>query len=95
MAAHFAGQLAERLGDRLLIVRPNAAADPPASALQAISASEDARMIVIEGDGARFPLGSSLAARLPWLARCPVIVVPEDSTPTLADVPKAAMRRSA
>ena len=95
VAVYFAGQLAERLGDRLLVVRPNAAAEPPAHALQAISASEDARMIVIGGDRARFPLGSSLAARLPRLARCPVIVVPEDSTPTLADVPEAEMRRAA
>ena len=95
VAAHFARELAERLGDRLLVVRPNAAAEPPAHALQAISASEDARMIVIGGDRARFPLGSSLAARLPRLARCPVIVVPEDSTPTLADVPEAEMRRAA
>ena len=95
VAAHFAGQLAERLGDRLLIVRPNAVADPPAHALKAISASEDARMIVIGGDRARFPLGSSLAARLPRLARCPVIVVPEDSTPTLAELPEAEMRRAA
>jgi nucleotide-binding universal stress UspA family protein len=95
VAVHFAGQLNERLGDRLLIVRPNTVADPPAYALQTISASEDARMIVIGGDGARFPLGSSLAARLPRLARCPVIVVPEDSTPTLADVPEAEMRPAA
>ena len=95
VAVYFAGQLAERLGDRLLIVRPNAVADPPAHTLQAISASEDARMIVIGGDRARFPLGSSLAARLPRLARCPVIVVPEDSTPTLAEFPEAEMPRAA
>lgn len=95
VAVYFAGQLAERLGDRLLVVRPNAAADPPAHALKAISASEDARMIVIGGDRARFPLGSSLAARLPRLARCPVIVVPEDSIPTLVDVPEAEMPRAA
>jgi nucleotide-binding universal stress UspA family protein len=95
VAVHFAGQLAERLGDRLLVVRPNAAADPPAHALQAISASEDARMVVIGGDGARFPLGSSLAARFPRLARCPVIVVPEGSTANLDDVPEAEMRRAA
>ena len=95
VAVHFAGQLAERLGDRLLVVRPNAAADPPAHALQAISASEDARMVVIGGDGARFPLGSSLAARLPRLARCPVIVVPEGATANLDDVPEAEMPRAA
>ena len=95
VAVYFAGQLAERLGYRLLIVRPNAVADPPAHALKAISASEDARMIVIGGDRARFPLGSSLEARLPRLARCPVIVVPEDSTPTLAELPEAEMRRAA
>jgi nucleotide-binding universal stress UspA family protein len=95
VAARFAGELAERLGDRLLIVRPNAVNHPPAHALTAISASEDARMIVIGGDGARFPLGGSLAARLPRLAGCPVIVVPEDSTPTLADVPETEMRRAA
>ena len=47
VAAHFARELADQFGDRLLVVRPNAAADPPAHALQAISASEDARMIVI------------------------------------------------
>ena len=54
-------------------------------------------MIVIggDGDGPRFPLGSSLAARLPRLARCPVIVVPEGATATLADVPEAEMRRAA
>ena len=89
VAVHFAGQLAERLGDRLLVVRPNAAADPPAHALQAISASEDARMIVIGGDGARFPLGSSLAARLPRLARCPVIVVPESAIANLRRRPRS------
>ena len=55
VAVYFAGQLAERLGDRLLIVRPNAAADPPAHALKAISASEDARMIVIGGDRRSLP----------------------------------------
>ena len=30
VAAHFARELADRLGDRLLVVRPNAAAEPPA-----------------------------------------------------------------
>ncbi len=95
VAAHFAGQLAERLGDRLLIVQPNAVTDPPDHALKAISASADAQMIVIGGDRARFPHGSSLAARLPRLARCPVIVVPENSTPTLAELPEAEMRRGA
>jgi nucleotide-binding universal stress UspA family protein len=97
VAAHFARELADRLGDRLLVVRPHAAADPPAYTLQAISASEDARMIVIgvDADGARFPLGSSLATRLPRLAGCPVIVVPEGATATLADLPEAQMRRAA
>jgi nucleotide-binding universal stress UspA family protein len=97
VAAHFAGALAERLGDRMLVVRPNPAAEPPAHTLQAVSASEDARMIVIggDGDGARFPLGSSLAARLPGLARCPVIVVPEGATATLADLPEVEARRAA
>ena len=96
VAARFAGQLADRLGDRLVVVRPHAAADPPANTLQAISASEDARMIVIGvDDGARFALGSSLATRLPRLARCPVIVVPEGAAATLADLPEAEMRRAA
>jgi nucleotide-binding universal stress UspA family protein len=97
VAAHFAGELADRLGGRLVVVRPNAAAEPPAHTLQAISASEDARMIVIgvDRDGARFPKGSSLAARLPRLARCPVIVVPEGATATLADLPEAGMWRAA
>jgi nucleotide-binding universal stress UspA family protein len=97
VAAHFARELADRLGDRLLVVRPNAAAEPPAHTLQAISASEDARMIVIgvDGDDARVPLESSLAARLPRLAGCPVIVVPEGATATLADVPEADMRPAA
>ena len=97
VAAHFAGELADRIGGRLLVVRPNAAAEPPAHTLQAISASEDARMIVIgvDGAGGRFPKGSSLAARLPRLARCPVIVVPEGATATLADLPEAEMRRAA
>ena len=97
VAAHFARELAERLGDRLLVVRPNAMVEPPAHTLEVISASEDARRIVIGGDGegARLPLRSSLAARLPRLARRPVIVVPEDSTPTLADVPETEMRRAA
>ena len=95
VAAHFARELAEHLGDRLLVVRPNAAVEPPAHTLQAISASEDARMIVIGGDVAGFSLGSSLAARLPRLARCPVIVVPEGATANLDDVPKAEMRRAA
>jgi hypothetical protein len=52
-------------------------------------------MIVIGGGGAGFPLGGSLAARLPRLARCPAIVVPEDATVTFADVPEAEMRRAA
>jgi nucleotide-binding universal stress UspA family protein len=97
VAAHFARELAERLGDRLVVVRPNAAAEPPAHTLQAISASEGARMVVIggDGDGARFPLGNSLAARLPGLVRCPVIVVPDGATATLADVPEADVRRAA
>ena len=34
VAAHFARELAERLGDRLLVVRPNAAVEPPAHTLQ-------------------------------------------------------------
>ena len=97
VAGHFARELAGRLGDRLLVVRPNAAVEPPAHTLQVITASEDARMIVIggDGDGARFALGSSLAARLPELVRCPVIVVPEGATATLADLPEAETRRAA
>jgi nucleotide-binding universal stress UspA family protein len=97
VAAHFAGVLADRSGGRLVVVRPNAAAEPPARTLQVISASEDARMIVIggDGDGTRFPQGSSLAARLPRLARCPVIVVPEGATASLADLPEVEMRRAA
>ena len=97
VAAHFARELAARVGDRLVVVRPNPAAEPPLHTLHAISASEAARMIVIggDGDGPRFPLGSSLAARLPGLARCPVIVVPGGATATLADVPETETRRAA
>ena len=97
-AADFAWAVAERLGDRLMVVRPHAAGDPPASALRAISAGEDARMIVVDGeDGDRARLGraTSLAAGLPRAARCPVVVVPEGATATLPGVSEAHMRRAA
>jgi nucleotide-binding universal stress UspA family protein len=99
-AVDFAWALAERLGDRLMVVRPHAAGDPPARALEAISAGEDARMIVIGADranGDHVRRGRSLAARLPLLARCPVVVVGEDVAAPLAvgETSSSGVRRAA
>lgn len=83
-ATRLARELAERLGARLVIVPTHAAADPPAHVLQAVSAREQARLIVI-GDGLRFPLASSVATQLPRLAACPVIVIREEAIATVDD----------
>jgi nucleotide-binding universal stress UspA family protein len=53
---------------------------PPAHALQAVAARENARLIVIgagSDDGAGALLRGSVAAQLPRLAPCPVVVVPD------------------
>lgn len=97
-ATRLARELAERLGDRLVIVPTHAAAEPPAHALQAVSAREQARLIVIgsgHGDGVRFPLASSVATQLPRLAPCPVIVIPERATATIDDAGGPEARRAA
>ena len=85
-ATRFARELSEHLGDRLVIVPTDAAAEPPAHALQAISAREQARLVVISaghGEAIRPPLSSSVAAQLPRLAPCPVVVIPEEGTATV------------
>jgi nucleotide-binding universal stress UspA family protein len=85
-AAGFARKLADSLGDRLVIVPSHATPVPPAHALQAVSARESARLIVIgadHGDNLRYPLSGSVAGQLPRLAPCPVIVLPEGATATL------------
>jgi nucleotide-binding universal stress UspA family protein len=97
-ATRFARELAERLGDRLVIVPTHAAAEPPAHALQAVSASEQARLVVIDashGEASRPPLSSGVAAQLPRLAPCPVVVVPEEATSTLGDAGRPEARRAA
>jgi len=76
VAADFAWALAQPPGERVMMVRTHAAAGSPARALEAISAAEDARMIVISE--------RTLVARLPRLARCPVVVVPEEAAAPLA-----------
>jgi nucleotide-binding universal stress UspA family protein len=96
--SRFARELADRSGDRLLIVPTHAAADPPALTLQATVAREHARLVVIaagRGDGGRFtPLGS-VATRLPQLTRRPVIVIPEDATASLDQTGEAIARQAA
>lgn len=85
-AVQFAGALADGLGHRLVRVQLRNGARSSADTLHAISASENARMIVIaaeQGNGGGRRRGSSLATRLPQLARCPVTVVPSDATTTL------------
>jgi nucleotide-binding universal stress UspA family protein len=97
-ATRFARELAERLGDRLVIVPTHAAAEPPAHALQAVSARERARLIVIgagHGDGVRFPLPSSVATQLPRLAPCPVVVIPDEATAMVDDAGAPDGRRAA
>jgi nucleotide-binding universal stress UspA family protein len=97
-AAGFASELADRLGERLLVVHPNAAADPPAHALQAIALHENARLITIaagHADGDRLPLFGSVAAQLQRLATCPVIVVPEGATGSLGEAGEPGARRAA
>jgi nucleotide-binding universal stress UspA family protein len=93
-ATRFARELANRLGGRLVIVPTHTAAAPPAHALQAISARERARLVVI-GDGIRSRLSSGPAAQLPRLAPCPVIVVSEEATTTLGDAGEPDVRRAA
>jgi nucleotide-binding universal stress UspA family protein len=97
-ATRFARELAERLSDRLVIVPTHAADEPPAHALQAIAASEQARLVVIDashGEASRPPLSSAVTAQLPGLAPCPIIVVPEDATATLGDAGEHDARRAA
>jgi nucleotide-binding universal stress UspA family protein len=97
-ATRFARELAERLDDRLVIVPTHAADEPPAHALQAVSASEQARLVVIDashGEASRPSLSSPAATQLPRLAPCPVIVVPEEATATLGDAVRPDARRAA
>jgi nucleotide-binding universal stress UspA family protein len=97
-ATRFARELAERLGDRLVIVPTDAAAAPPAHALQAIAVSEQARLIVIDaghGDAIRSPLSSTVAAQLARLSPCPVIVIPEGGTATVGDAGERDAQRAA
>ena len=86
-AVEFAGALADGLGHRLVRVQLRDGARSSADTLQAISATENARMIVIaaeQGNGGRgHHRRRSLATRLPRLARCPVTVVPIDANTTL------------
>jgi nucleotide-binding universal stress UspA family protein len=94
----FARELSEHLGDRLVIVPTDAAAEPPAHALQAISAREHARLVVIDarhGEAIRRLLSSSVAAQLPRLAPCPVIVIPEEATATVVYAGAPDARRAA
>lgn len=79
VAARFARELADQLGDRLLIVPTDAAADPPAVTLHAVAAREHARLIVIAAGlgGGRF--APSTFARPARLASWPVIVVPDQA----------------
>ena len=89
----FARELSEHLGDRLVIVPTDAAAEPPAHALQAISA-----LVVIgagHGEAIRPPLSSSVAAQLPRLAPCPVVVIPEEGTATVGYAGAPDPRRAA
>lgn len=97
-ATRFARELAKRLGDGLVIVPTHTAAAPPAHALQAASARERARLVVIaagHGDAIRSRLLSGLAAQLPRLAPCPVIVIPEEATTTVGDAGEPVVRRAA
>jgi nucleotide-binding universal stress UspA family protein len=97
-ATRFARELADRLDDRLVIVPTHAAAAPPAHALLAISAREQARLVVIDashGDAIRAPLSSPVAAQLPRLLPCPVIVIPEEASATLGDSGQPDARRAA
>jgi nucleotide-binding universal stress UspA family protein len=82
-AVRFARAIAARLGDRLSIVHTHAAGTPPAHTLQAISACEGARLIVVNGDEDDRILADSLAARLSRLAPCPLIIVPKGTGHTL------------
>jgi nucleotide-binding universal stress UspA family protein len=86
-AVRFAESLAAAMDHRLVVVQLREDAGSRASALQGISESEDARMIVIAAEqrnGRRLGL-RSLAARLPRLATCPVTVVPHGTPTALAD----------
>jgi hypothetical protein len=94
-AARFARELADRLGDRLLIVPTHAAADPPAVTLRAVAARERARLIVIAArlGGRRF--APSSCARPSHLASWPIIVVPEETAAALDQTGAADARRAA
>ena len=64
----------------------------PPTRWQAVSAREQARLIVINarhGDAIRRPLLSSAAAQLPRIAPCPVIVIPDEVTATVDDAGSA------
>jgi nucleotide-binding universal stress UspA family protein len=92
-ATRFARGLADGLDHRLVVIQLRDRGGSRVDALQAMAASEDARMIVIAANhraGRGLRLGRSLAAALPRLARCPVIVVSSRATTTLGDVRETA-----
>ena len=98
LATRFAKGLADRLGDRLVIVPTAASAAYPAYALAAVSAREQARLIVINarhGDAIHRPLLSSAATHLPRIAPCPVIVIPDEVTAMVDGAGRPAARRAA
>lgn len=130
-----ARQVADRLGDRLLLAyanestsgtatvvgpegtevsTPTALAEvlahagdpaalvveygPPAQVLQRVCARQGARLVVIgagRSDGLRSLLADSVAERLPGLAPCPVLVVPERASVGIEAAATAALRRAA
>jgi nucleotide-binding universal stress UspA family protein len=96
--ARFARELADRIGDRLLIVPTHAVADPPAVTIRATVDREQARLIVIaahHADGDRFTPAGSLATRLPGLTGRPVIVIPDEATATLDETGQTVARQAA
>jgi nucleotide-binding universal stress UspA family protein len=96
--ARFARELADRIGERLLIVPTHAVADPPAVTIKATVDREQARLIVIaahHADDDRFMPPGSLATRLPGLTGRPVIVIPDEATATLDETGQTVARQAA
>lgn len=115
-AARVAKQLADGLGDRLLLVHAHADSGPiaihphtedddafvieempPAHALQAVAARENARLIVIGPDRSERSslLPGSMVTQLQRLAPCPVVVVPEGARIVLDRATTAGATRAA
>jgi hypothetical protein len=66
--------------------------------LRGVAASEQARLVVIDashGEASRPPLSSGVAAQLPRVTPCPVVVVPAEATATLSDAGRPDARRAA